>query len=119
MHELSIATSIFEAVSAEAAKRPGAKFAKVGVRVGELAALDADSLSFGWECLTNETDFEGLKLEIQTVPWRNQCPACGEEFLVRDYQTQCPKCQELVTRCIGGEELDIAYIELDEELEQK
>lgn len=110
-----MATSIFDIVEAEAAKRPGAKFAKLGLRVGELAALDADSLTFGWEVLTRDTEFEGLTLEIEHVPWKNSCPTCGEEFLVRDYQTQCPKCGEAVTRCVGGEELDIAYIELAEQ----
>ena len=118
MHELSIATSIFDTVEAEAEKRPGVRFLKLGLRVGELAALDADALTFGWEVLTRETPFGGLVLEIESVPWRNKCPACEEEFQVRDYQTRCPKCGEAVTRCIGGEELDIAYLEVEDQVEQ-
>jgi len=119
VHELSIATSILDTVEAEAENRPGSKFLKLGLRVGELAALDKDALTFGWEVLTRDTNFEGLLLDIEFVPWRNRCPACAEEFRVRDYQTQCPKCGEAVTRCVGGEELDIAYIEMEEEEAQQ
>ncbi len=117
VHELSIVTSILGTVEAEARKRPGTKFVKVGLRVGEIAGLDNDSLTFGWDAMTRATEFEGLTLEIESVPWRNICPGCEKDFLVRDYQTQCPTCGETVTRCVGGEELDIAYIEVEDEVQ--
>jgi len=31
-----------------------------------------------------------------------------------DYDPQCAKCGELATESISGEELDIAYMEVDE-----
>jgi Zn finger protein HypA/HybF involved in hydrogenase expression len=31
-----------------------------------------------------------------------------------DYDPQCAKCGEFATECISGEELDIAYLEVDE-----
>ncbi|HWR37244.1 MAG TPA: hydrogenase maturation nickel metallochaperone HypA [Clostridia bacterium] len=114
MHELSIATSILETVEAEAAKRPGSRFVKLGLRIGELAGIDPDALTFGWEALTRDTEFANLALAIEGTPWKNRCPVCASEFVVKDYQSQCPACGEANTRCIGGEELDIAYIEVDE-----
>lgn len=117
VHELSIVTSILDSVEVEAKKRPSAKFVKVGLRIGEIAGLDNDCLTFGWDAMTRDTRFDGLLLEIESVPWRNQCPSCAKEFLVRDYQTQCPTCGEAVTRCVGGEELDIAFIEVEDEVQ--
>ncbi len=55
MHEMGIASSVLEAVRAEAA-RQGALPCKVGLRVGELAALDEDALRFCFEAITRGTE---------------------------------------------------------------
>ena len=46
MHEVAVAGSILDAVRAEAAARKPARPVKVGVRVGEMAGIDPDSLAF-------------------------------------------------------------------------
>jgi hydrogenase nickel incorporation protein HypA/HybF len=115
MHELSIAQSVLEAVRAEAARRPGARVCKVGLRVGELAGLEPEALRFGFEVLVRGTDLEPLQLEIEHCPQRQRCPQCGNEFNVRDYEVTCPKCGTAGTVCIGGDELEIAYLEIEEE----
>jgi hydrogenase nickel incorporation protein HypA/HybF len=51
MHELSIANSILEAVRAEAVRRPGVRLLKVGLRVGELAGVEPEALSFCFDSL--------------------------------------------------------------------
>ena len=114
MHELSIAQSVLEAVQAEAGRRPGARVCKVGLRVGELAGLDPESLRFGFEILVRETGLEGLQLEIENCPRRQRCPQCGNEFVARDYEITCPGCGTARTECIGGDELEIAYLEIEE-----
>lgn len=114
MHELGIATSILECVQAEATRRPGVRITKVGVRVGELAGVDVDSLQFGFEAIVKDTDLEGLVLAVESIPRVQRCPKCLHEFRMTDYDPQCPQCGEFATQCIGGEELDIAYMEVDE-----
>ncbi len=114
MHELSIASSILEAVEKEQQQRPNTRFLKVGLRIGELAGVDRDALSFGWEALTKETKWEGLELAIESVPRRQRCTGCFHEFQAADFMTACPKCSELMTETIAGEELDIAYLEVEE-----
>lgn len=114
MHELSIATSILEAVAKEAARRPNSKVLKVGLRIGELAGVDRDALTFGWECITKETEWDGLGLEIEHIPRRQRCSGCGHEFAAPDFMTTCPKCADLMTITIAGDELDIAYLEVED-----
>lgn len=114
MHELSIAAAILELVEKEAALRESARFVTVGVRLGELSGVDADSLSFAWEAIVKDTSRENLRLKIDLIPWVNRCEQCAHEFRVLEYQTQCPACRELRTRLLSGNELDIAYIEVDE-----
>ena len=114
MHELSIANSILDAVRTEAARRPGARLLKVGVRVGELSGVVPDALSFCFEALVRGSDLEPLALEIETCPRCQRCPECGRTFPVIDYEIACPDCGEGQTRCVSGDELEMAYLELEE-----
>ncbi len=114
MHELSIASSVLEAVAKEAERRPKSQIVKVGLRIGELAGVDCDALSFGWEAITKGTDWDGLALVIEHIPRRQRCTGCGHEFAAPDFMTACPKCTDLMTVTIAGDELDIAYLEVEE-----
>jgi hydrogenase nickel incorporation protein HypA/HybF len=114
MHELGIASSIFETVQSEARHRPGARISRVGVRVGEFSSVDPEALKFSFEVLVKDTPFSTLPLEIELSPMRNRCPSCGHSFVVVDYATTCPQCGEQHTECVGGMELELAYLELEE-----
>jgi hydrogenase nickel incorporation protein HypA/HybF len=113
MHELGIAQSVLEAVQAEAAKR-SSKPVKVGLRIGELSAVDPDALRFSFEALTVETDLQGLELEIEFCRRRHRCLECGTEFDVKDFIFDCPQCGNNRNECISGDELQLAYVELEE-----
>jgi hydrogenase nickel incorporation protein HypA/HybF len=114
MHELSIANSILDAVRAEAGRRPGTRFLKVGLRVGELAGVEPDALTFCFESLVRGTELDRLALEIETRPRRQRCPRCNHAFQVEDYDISCPDCGASDTECVGGDELEMTYLEIEE-----
>jgi hydrogenase nickel incorporation protein HypA/HybF len=114
MHEIGIANSILDAVRTEAARNPGGQPRKVAVRIGELAAVDADALRFAFEVLTRDTDLESLELDIEICPRRQRC-ACGFEFNVTGCELQCPQCDAERTQCISGDQLELAYLEIEEQ----
>jgi hydrogenase nickel incorporation protein HypA/HybF len=114
MHEMGIANSVLEAVRTEMGLHPGTYPCKVGVRIGELAAIDQDALRFCFEAIIHETDLESLQLGIEVCPRRHRCQVCGCEFIVRDYDSRCPQCASLKTTCISGDELELAYLEVEE-----
>ena len=68
MHEMGIASSVLEAVEAEAALRKACRIASIGLRIGDLAAVDEDSLRFCFEVLTKDTDFEQTAIKIERTP---------------------------------------------------
>lgn len=114
MHEMGIANSILEAVRSEMRRRPESRATKVGVRIGELAAIDAESLRFCFDALKQETDLDGLALEIELRPRRHRCARCGHEFTVREYDFECPACHAFAPECLSGDELELAYVEVEE-----
>jgi hydrogenase nickel incorporation protein HypA/HybF len=62
---MGIASSVIEAVRAEAARRPGARITKIGMRIGPLSGVDRESLSFCYEALVKDTEFESAVLAIE------------------------------------------------------
>lgn len=111
---MGIANSILEGVAKELQRRPGSRAVKVGVRIGELAGVDPDALSFAFEALTLDTDFAGLAIDIEYVSPRSRCRECSREFEVRNYELLCPACGSLSTERISGDELEFKYLEIEE-----
>ncbi|HYX68232.1 MAG TPA: hydrogenase maturation nickel metallochaperone HypA [Terriglobales bacterium] len=109
---MSIANSILEATRKESAARGGVRVSKVGVRVGELAAIDPEALRFCFEAIVQGSDLEPLALEIEIRPRQQRCPACNLTFAVKDYDVTCPTCRSAATECISGDEMDLAYVEI-------
>ena len=68
MHEMGIASSVLEAVMAEAARHPGSRVTKVGMRIGGLAGVDRESLTFCFQVLVKDTDLEPAVLAIEDSP---------------------------------------------------
>ena len=111
---MGIANSVLEAVRTEMGLHPGTYPCKVGVRIGELAAIDQDALRFCFEAIIRETDLESLELGIEVCPRRHRCQVCAHDFVVRDYDSRCPRCSSLGSACLSGDELELAYLEVEE-----
>lgn len=117
MHELSIAMSVLEAAQREAALHGNAGLRKIALRVGELSAVDPEALRFGFEMMTRATRFEQVELELDFIPRTNRCSDCGSEFHVTDLRFECPLCGSGKTSFARGDELEIAYLELEDAYE--
>jgi hydrogenase nickel incorporation protein HypA/HybF len=114
MHELGIANSVLDAARAEVQLRPAMRLTKIVVRVGDLAGLDPDALRFCFEALVKETDWEPVVLEIERPAHRRGCLHCGSEFEVVNHNTACPTCGDTLTTFLSGNELELAYLEMED-----
>lgn len=113
MHEMGIATSVLDAAQKEAQRRPGAKVVKIGLRIGEWSGVDPGSLQFCFDALVAGSD-PLPALEIDFRARQNRCRICGTVFAVKDYEIDCPECGQEATEPVGGDELELAYVELEE-----
>jgi hydrogenase nickel incorporation protein HypA/HybF len=68
MHEMGIAASILETVQRQLENDPGRRATKVGLRIGEYAGVDPDSLRFCLDALVKSTPLDLLALEIDWRP---------------------------------------------------
>jgi hydrogenase nickel incorporation protein HypA/HybF len=113
MHEMGIANSVLDAIRTETRRFPDGHIYKVGVRIGELAGVDPDAMSFCFEALVRGTELEPLSLEIEYCPRRYQCRACGHSYAAARDDSACPQCGRTDLRFLGGDELELAYLEVE------
>ena len=92
MHEMMVAESLLEAISAEAEKQNNAKPVNARISCGTLNAINDEVLCFAFEAIIKGTLCEGMKLEIEHKPMQGRCKKCDENFNVDLSCLICPKC---------------------------
>ncbi len=114
MHELAIAQSIVEAVSAKAAECSAARVRNIRIKVGEASGIVTDSLTFCFEMVASlDPILTGAQLSIDTVPHRAWCRPCAAEFPVTNFVACCPTCGEWSSQVLSGTELQILDMEIE------
>lgn len=113
MHELSIALEIRDIVH-RAFPSDARRVERVHVRVGELAGVVPDSLSFSFDAVTAGTVLEGAVLEIERVPFRLHCEECGNAFIGQNGVGLCTTCGGSRTIVVSGMELQVTAIEVED-----
>jgi hydrogenase nickel incorporation protein HypA/HybF len=111
---MGIANSVLDAIRLEMRRFPNGHIQKVGVRIGELAGVNPDAMSFCFEALVRGTELEPLALDIEYCPRRNRCRACNHAYAAAMDNSSCPKCGEMESEFVGGDELELAYLEVED-----
>jgi hydrogenase nickel incorporation protein HypA/HybF len=111
MHELALARGVLAAALAHA---DGRRVRRVDVTVGALRQVVPDSLAFNFDVLAQGTPCEGARLEQHLTPARLRCE-CGEVWELQEPSFRCPRCGSARTSVLGGEELLVQAIEVEED----
>lgn len=90
MHEMGIASSVLESAHQVLHCYPGQRISKIGLRIGEFAAVNIESLRFCFDAIVKSDNLTPITLDIES---------CG------------------VAQRWRGDELEIAYLELEDVME--
>ncbi len=115
MHEMGVAEEIVKIALAsipEDIQEP--RVQRVSLRVGRLAAVVKESLTFCFKIISEGTPLESAELEIEDIPVMVVCKECYHEWEVTGPVFQCPKCQKGEVKILTGRELEISSLELAE-----
>lgn len=113
MHEMSITLSMIEIVKGHMMKNGVTRLKRIKIRVGELTAVEPQSLLFCFEVCTKGTPMEGATLDIEETPLKGRCMDCGKEFKMEGFFSTCPVCSSPSIKAISGHELDIVSMEVE------
>ena len=110
MHELSLCGAIANIVTRHAAGRP---VSVIHVQVGQLRQVVPDTLVFCWELVSEGTPLAGSRIDVEGVPARMRCRACGHVAEVGDLPVfACRDCGSIDAEVISGEEFMVTSLDL-------
>ncbi|MEW5973748.1 MAG: hydrogenase maturation nickel metallochaperone HypA [Pseudomonadota bacterium] len=117
MHELSVARALLRQVGRVAGVHGGSRVRRVTVRIGPLSGVEPALLAQAFPQARAGTAAAGAELMIETVPVRIRCLACGHEDETAPNHLRCPACGGTDTRLLGGDELLLVSLELEEKVD--
>ena len=74
-----------------------------------------DSLEFYFEIVARDTPCEGARLELTEIDARLRCSDCEHEWEPEIPAFRCPRCESGRSTVVAGEELEVEYIEVEEQ----
>ena len=114
MHELSIAMSMIEMATEEAARQGDARVSALHLKLGPLSGVVKEALLFSYEVASQGTPLEGSQLVIEEVPVTVYCHECEQERAIESIQRFCcPVCGTLTSDVVQGKELLVVGLELE------
>jgi hydrogenase nickel incorporation protein HypA/HybF len=114
VHEVAVAQRIVEVLLDTAARNGGGRVKAARLLLGELAGVEPDTLAFAFDVACRGTPAEGCRLEMVRVPLRLKCPSCSSEAATDPYEA-CPGCGGAGFEVLGGRELRLDTMDLDDE----
>jgi hydrogenase nickel incorporation protein HypA/HybF len=113
VHELSIALSIVEGALSEASRNRG-RVTAVHLKLGPLAGVVGEALTFAYDLACEGTPLDGSRLVIEPSPVRVLCPICAQECApVSPPLLSCSVCGSTAVRVVSGDELELAALEME------
>jgi hydrogenase nickel incorporation protein HypA/HybF len=113
MHELGLAEGIFDIVRQHVSVDRAGELRTVTVRVGDLAGVLPESLSWCFEVVVAGTQYAEARLAIERVPAELACTQCGQLVPVSALIASCPGCSGPLT-VTRGWDLQVVTLDLDE-----
>ena len=108
MHELAIAESVVASVLEHTG---GRRVAVVRLRVGRLAGVVPDALSFCFDLAATGTSLEGASLELVEEHGRAHCRTCSRDFTLDDPILLCG-CGSADVELLSGRDLSVTSVEV-------
>lgn len=114
MDEREIANHVFAVVDQAAYQNAVSRILGVHLEIGGRRVFDHDRLQAAFSEVTRGTVAEGARLFVEVLPVQHRCRNCGHDFNAGRAEAPCPDCGNPVTEMIGGEELRLRDMELDD-----
>ncbi|MCD7782153.1 MAG: hydrogenase maturation nickel metallochaperone HypA [Methanosphaera sp.] len=123
MHELSMATSMVDAILDTAKKNDAIKVTEAVLEVGELTMLNPEQLKFMIDVVREDTIMEEANIIINMIPIEIECESCGYEGEIVIDNTMdhlmavatCPECEKASVHVRKGQECNVKTIKIERE----
>lgn len=112
MHEMSLAEGVRGIVEDSARAHAAQRVTRIVLEIGELAAVEVDSLRFCLDVVLRDSVAEGAELVIDSVPGSGWCLACAVTVPIHQRYDACPHCGGYQVQPTGGTEMRVREMAL-------
>ena len=116
MHELAIASALVDEAQKIAVQNRARRVSSVSVAIGVLSGVEREALCFSFPLVAEGTLLEGATLVVDIRPLRIKCSSCGVESECSEISFLCPSCADSKVELIGGREILITSMELEDDV---
>ena len=116
MHEVSIVETLIHQVTDEV-QRSGhsGRVIQLELIVGRLSGASAEAIRFAFDLLSKDDPLlDGAKLVIFEPKAVCECQTCGVKTEIEELESTCPVCKSEHIQIVGGNELMLDSIELED-----
>ena len=113
MHEYSIVQALLDQCESHAAKHGAKKITKVVTKIGVLSGVEPDLLQTAFDTFKEGTICEGAQFVMNIQPVVIRCRECGQESTLEELNLACPKCRNIHTDIVDGEEMFLMSLEME------
>ena len=115
MHELSIIETLISQVDKEVLQSgQRGRITRLNLVIGRLSGVNVDSIRFAFELLTPDTSLRGSELSIEQPRASFRCQDCKAQTQIDELFASCPACGSQHVTIVGGQDLMLESIELEE-----
>ena len=115
VHELALATSLIDAAVGEARAHRGRSITGVRCRIGRLRQVDDQLLREAFDVTKVDTLASDAQLEVVYTPILLECLECGLRADLEAWRFDCPECRSTRIRLDGGDEMELASLDVEVE----
>jgi hydrogenase nickel incorporation protein HypA/HybF len=117
MHEVAIVETLLQQVADEVRQSGySGRVTQLDLIVGRLSGASAEAIRLAFEVLSKDDPLvDGAKLVIAEPKAVCRCQACGVDTEIDELIAACPCCQSGQIQIVGGHDLLLDSIDLDDE----
>jgi len=113
MHEMSIAESVLQIIEDKARADGYARVRTVWLEIGQLAAVEKESLRFCFDVVTRDSVAQDARLEIIETAGQGWCMECACSVALPALYEPCPNCGSFQIEVTSGEEMRVKELEVE------
>lgn len=115
MHEAGLMQNALEIAEERARLHGATRIRCITLRVGRMAGVEPEALTFVFDVMAAGTMAEGAALHIEAVPVVCYCDECKSDFTPEGFVFTCPGCGQVSREVREGQELELASLEVSDD----
>jgi hydrogenase nickel incorporation protein HypA/HybF len=114
MDEHELANHVLELADRTAYAHAARRIVSIHLAIGGRRIIDLERLLSTFDLVARGTVAEGAQLQVKVLPVPHHCCNCGADFEGTARDMPCPACGHPHTEPIGGEEIRVLEIQVDD-----